>query len=490
MTKAGKVILGIATAVGAFFGIRYLMKAAEESPPTYTCPYCGETFETYEDLVAHVKAEHPSQPLPEFGNIWGYIKDALGARIAGASVFMDGIFETTSDGNGMYSTSHVLWGTHTITVQADNYEDKTIEVTTEAESTQLEILMDQAVVEPTDWTEGIQIQKITVTPETLYLGTTIEIGVYIQYPDPLPLPADIHGTLIVNGTTLTGDWTITYRNPTLKLSYTPAGIGTYTVKALDKSAHFTVLQDTVGSYYCPWGGVRMPVCTKILVPDVEPYYDHPGGDLILSGRAIFYSGNNWLIEEQLPNAVPYEWYPSDALIEGYVTHLAKSSFGDGLLVMATDYTCKEFWSSRDELAVMIARGLGGVYFQLPSEWEEYTTKTCPDCNGSGQVICVDRMRHCRLGEMTRCPRCYGTGKIVCVDLSRGWRDWEKLIRYSSVCGGGICWPRIWCPYCGTRIEGPPHTRALSWDKESFVRTVLKHIDERHPSHPLTEPAWF
>lgn len=32
MPKAGKVILGVITAVGAFFGIKYLIEAAPEGP--------------------------------------------------------------------------------------------------------------------------------------------------------------------------------------------------------------------------------------------------------------------------------------------------------------------------------------------------------------------------------------------------------------------------------------------------------------------------
>ena len=438
-------------------------KRDKPSPPTYTCPYCGETFQTYEALLAHVEAEHPSQPPPELGNIWGYIKDATsGARIAGASVYMDGIFETTSDANGMYGTSHVLWGTHTIAVQADNYEDKTIEVTTEAESTQLEILMDPVPVEPTDWTEGIQIQKITVTPETLYLGTTVEIGVYIQYPDPLPLPADIDGTLIVNGTTLTGDWTITYRNPTLKFSHTPAGIGTYTVKALDKSAHFTVLQDTVNSYYCPWGGVRMPVCVQVTIPDVEPFdiyqQKFEGGDYVVDGFTELQVVNVPQLIEGLQKAYPSKWNPPDAVVRNWVTRYRTwygtwfSPSGAGLLVMATDHDCREYWDSKEELAEMIARGLGGMGIAIPDEWKLQ----------------------------------YGTR----VDLLRGLRDCVYPIRYYSLCGGGSCMPRLYCPYCDKGFDGPSHVRARPWDKESFVRSFLTHIETKHPNHPLTEPAWF
>jgi len=60
MTKAGKVILGVLAAVGAFFGIRYLMRAV----PEYVCPYCGETYSTLEELQEHVRTEHPGERIP------------------------------------------------------------------------------------------------------------------------------------------------------------------------------------------------------------------------------------------------------------------------------------------------------------------------------------------------------------------------------------------------------------------------------------------
>ena len=31
-------------------------------PPVYTCPYCGETFDTLEELNAHIASEHPGLP--------------------------------------------------------------------------------------------------------------------------------------------------------------------------------------------------------------------------------------------------------------------------------------------------------------------------------------------------------------------------------------------------------------------------------------------
>lgn len=58
MPKAGKVILGILGAVGAFLGIRYLIRAA---PEEYVCPICGEPFATYEELKTHFETAHESE---------------------------------------------------------------------------------------------------------------------------------------------------------------------------------------------------------------------------------------------------------------------------------------------------------------------------------------------------------------------------------------------------------------------------------------------
>ena len=38
---------------------------AEAAPPLkYVCPYCGDSFATYEELVAHVQSVHPGERIP------------------------------------------------------------------------------------------------------------------------------------------------------------------------------------------------------------------------------------------------------------------------------------------------------------------------------------------------------------------------------------------------------------------------------------------
>lgn len=54
---------GIATAVTV--GIYALARAAPPGPPEgYTCPYCPETFATYEELAEHVQSAHPGERIP------------------------------------------------------------------------------------------------------------------------------------------------------------------------------------------------------------------------------------------------------------------------------------------------------------------------------------------------------------------------------------------------------------------------------------------
>ncbi len=35
-----------------------------QHPGAYVCPYCGATFNTYEELVAHVQSVHPGERIP------------------------------------------------------------------------------------------------------------------------------------------------------------------------------------------------------------------------------------------------------------------------------------------------------------------------------------------------------------------------------------------------------------------------------------------
>jgi len=57
--KIGIAVGGLLT----FGGILYFtsrVRAAGE----YCCPYCAQCFDTYEELVDHVRTEHPGERIP------------------------------------------------------------------------------------------------------------------------------------------------------------------------------------------------------------------------------------------------------------------------------------------------------------------------------------------------------------------------------------------------------------------------------------------
>lgn len=337
------------------------------------------------------------------------------------------------------------------------------------------------------WTEGIVVREIIITPSIAYVGEVVNIDVAIGYQYPLPLPADVSGKVTVNGTELTNEWTITFRNPRLRFKYTATAAGEYTVTAKDKMATLTVLADPTSTYYMPWGGVRMPACIQVTIPNVEPFEfwgeKFEGGDYLVDGFSDLKVYNVPQLIEGLKNAYPSKWDPPGAIVNNWVTQY-RTWYGGyawppgaGLVVMATEYTCQEHWNSKEELTKILARAIGGVYLVTPIEWVlEYGT-TCPTCGGTGIV------------SGRRCWACYGNGKIYLVDLRLGWRDWAKSIRHGSVCGGGKCTPYVYCPYCDRNIEGSQYTRALPYDKVSFMRRVLRHIETAHPGYPLTEQPW-
>lgn len=54
------VLIPVGLGLAGLLGIFALAWAAPPTPPPeYICPYCGATFATYEELSAHIEAEHP-----------------------------------------------------------------------------------------------------------------------------------------------------------------------------------------------------------------------------------------------------------------------------------------------------------------------------------------------------------------------------------------------------------------------------------------------
>ncbi|MBA7646236.1 hypothetical protein ES703_53998 [subsurface metagenome] len=57
------VVLGLGLGA-AVVAVVLIYAVAQAAPQVYTCPYCGATFDTYEELVAHVQSEHPGERIP------------------------------------------------------------------------------------------------------------------------------------------------------------------------------------------------------------------------------------------------------------------------------------------------------------------------------------------------------------------------------------------------------------------------------------------
>lgn len=65
MAKFIPLIGALGAAVVVLFILRSAYAKEPEPPPEgYPCPYCNETFETYEDLVTHVQTAHPGERVP------------------------------------------------------------------------------------------------------------------------------------------------------------------------------------------------------------------------------------------------------------------------------------------------------------------------------------------------------------------------------------------------------------------------------------------
>lgn len=400
------------------------------------------------------------------GIIQGYVVNAeTSEHIPNAAIYLDGkfaLYSWTWDAGG-YRITDIPYGIHTITVEADNYK-----------TTDFQIVVDQAIQSinlempslppgpPGEWSEGVEVQSVHVEPSVAYQGETVNIKVYIQYgihdPDAYPTPTTIFGTVKVNGQELREEFNIDYRNPTLGFPYTATQVGEFIAIAQDKSAKFTVVESPVGTYYSPFGGRRTPICTELIIPNVDPFVawfvNHPGGDYIIEGRGAFritfgpLIGVSYIqpeIEERLNDAYPSAWdigIVGDRPDSDWSLHKGEKY----LYVAVRAYSnCPPYWDSKEELAQVIA-GLRGykwaspLYGTVPSGLDNY-------------------------------------------DVTRGIAGWEKPVNW------GDNW--IYCPYCE---EATGHTaRLYPYSPKQYLsiaRKLLEHIESDHPDHPLTEPAWF
>jgi hypothetical protein len=357
------------------------------------------------------------------------------------------------------------------------------------------------------WTAGTVVYELTTSPTILYLGQAVDIGVYIMGPWPATYPMNIEATINVDGATLSKVLSIDFRNPTLRFTYTPTHVGEYTVTAQDKTATFTVLANPKGTYYSPLGGTRMPLCTDIVLPNVEPFqvklqntiiYDFPGGDLKyseffgsmssvpISQPISHFIWSLWYnvpqITARIPYAEPCAWNPSSATITSWIKSVTTSS----VLLMATEYTCQEFWGSKDELSKMIASFIGPSMLNVPDDWKIQYGSICPECGGTGKMVTGSHIITCRT--------CSGTGRVLLINLGCGIRDWDvaktqnlyvvQYYSYTYTC-------QIKCPYCNKYLETGAYSDSPGYSSRlDAARALIEHIETVHPDHPLTEPAWF
>jgi hypothetical protein len=205
------------------------------------------------------------------------------------------------------------------------------------------------------WTADTVVYGITVSPTVLYLGQTVNIVVDIEGPWPATYPMNIEATISIDGETLSNIFSIDFRNPGLVFTYTPTNVGEYIVRAQDKIATFTVLQDVVATYFSPFGGLRMPLCTDIVIPNVPPFilrhgtmgnivFNWLGGDLkysqiILATNKGQWPTRNpvslfpfWAIEglsmpqevvSRLPYTEPITWNPPGASVTSWVISISR-----------------------------------------------------------------------------------------------------------------------------------------------------------------------
>ena len=384
------------------------------------------------------------------------------------------------------------------------------------------------------WSPDWVVFEVIVTPKIVYLGESATIEVDMQGPPspPAKYPMTIEGTITVDGTTLSKSYTAEFSNPGLIFTYTPTKTGTFTITAQDKTATFQVLANPTGTYYSPYGGTRIPLCTDILFPNVAAFtyklfgyatFTWPGGDLkwsqIWQAFALF---PNWKpasifafslkmggvpanipqLNAAIPNAVPCACEPAGATISNWVKAILPFTYQNytAIVMMATDYNCQPYWDSKDELAAMIADFLGknwstgetyGGTSLIPSAWTAQYSVTCPVCGGTGTLTG-------RSGRTQKCLLCNGTGRVWEIDLGTGLRDWSGATEVQKARGlmyiidyySYTYTTKMWCPYCGGGVCGTYSTDPGRQGELDAARWLLKHIETVHPDHPLTEPARF
>lgn len=357
------------------------------------------------------------------------------------------------------------------------------------------------------WSEDTMVLELSAEPSTAFIGEMVRFRAYIMGPWPADYEqgVTIEGTVNVDGTTLSQTFLTHIRNPTLSFPYTPTQPGSFIATAQDKTAILTVVANPAASYYSPFGGVRIPIITDILIGDVK-YSDLPYHSYF---RPPFFPVDPHSPPEllaQLQNAIPLAWTPAGASINTWATPALSQYEGYGpdyvaVKMMPLDYQCQPYWNSKLELMEMIASG--GM--SVPAEWIVAYGTTCPTCHGTGgPVVCPvcggtghgtwrGMCRTCQgTGTLQICPTCKGLGKLLNVDIGRGIKDQQVPIAFKSAYYNEVYHYEMFCPYCLDYIAtgSATHQENSTAIREKSTRYLINHIETSHPTHLLTEPAWF
>lgn len=186
---------------------------------------------------------------PDTAILYGKVTDTQGVAIEEIQVACDS-YTGTTEADGQYRIENIPMGEYSVTFTDPlvRYQSQNMTVNLTAGLKKLDVAL-VPTGQPADWSEGVTGRYIEVDPLSIYLGDTIIIGVGIEYSCTLPLPATIHGKVVVDGEELTGEFEIDFQNPMLRFPFTPTSAKTYTATALGQSVSFEVKTPIAGTIY-------------------------------------------------------------------------------------------------------------------------------------------------------------------------------------------------------------------------------------------------
>jgi len=437
-------------------------------------------------LAYFLTRQPPPGPPPgeDEGCIQGYVKNAItGAKIANAQIYVGQQLNCQSEPDGFYRTTWLAYGDYTITVPASDYESRNFPVTLSQEVLDMDLELRSSTT-PTEWSEGLVVQGISVYPDTVYLGGVASVEVSISGPSDIFYPRNVHGTISVNGETVSSSCSMDEPTWTMTFSYVASRLGAFTVTAQDKTAMLNVVESPAGIYYSPYGGLRFPICTRLTLPEPiqipsrdEPVIEIPAFwtgyglpyqldpyTIMPLGGGFFGCSKNQI--EIVKAATPSAWYPATAIVDGY--EIIESSAGIaslyphyGAVVNVFSWSnCPHYWESKQELVEMIA---------LPR-----IRNSCSNsCNVRFGGFWDD------LGSGNKDP----VRGLVGYDSPYSPYPWE-IEKVSPA----VVIVKLSCPYCNKVLESPA-TKYYEGYFLSMTLQMIDHIKASHPDHPFDEPPW-